>query len=281
MTKHRVLAAAAAVAAAGLTALVGPTLTGAQSQGEIGATGTVVHRWTVSAGRTRADKLVVEKISPASSTVILYCRGSGCPFDSKTVKPKSGKATLTGLLSGKRFKVGNELDVVITAPGLTGRFLMFAMRKDAIPALKAACSATGSRNPVGCPGAPGSAGAPGPAGPQGPAGAQGPAGPPGANGLSIVRMRTGTAFNVNRNGFNTGTANCLAGEHATGGGVHPNNNVYFPRITASYPLPNPSSGTPNNGGVPTGWQVWVANDDTGGFTAPATVTMTPYVLCAP
>jgi hypothetical protein len=79
---------------------------------------------------------------------------------------------------------------------------------------------------------------------------------------------------VNRNNYNFGTASCLAGERATGGGVQPVSNVYFPRVIGSFAQPA------TNGTTPTGWAVWVANDDTGGFNAPATVTVRAYVICA-
>jgi hypothetical protein len=97
-------------------------------------------------------------------------------------------------------------------------------------------------------------------------------------------MRTGASFNVLENDFNTGTANCSPGEKATGGGVipaAPNSNVYFPSVVASYPLPNPSTNTttPGNGITPTGWQVWVADNDQKIGPAP-TITMIPYVICA-
>jgi hypothetical protein len=94
-------------------------------------------------------------------------------------------------------------------------------------------------------------------------------------------MRVGSDFTVLRNDFATGTASCNAGERATGGGVYPKSNVYFPRVGASFPTPNPASfTTPNNAVTPTGWRVWVSMDDTAGFTAPASVTETPYVICA-
>jgi hypothetical protein len=98
--------------------------------------------------------------------------------------------------------------------------------------------------------------------------------------LRGVRMRTGTPFTVSRNSFNDGTASCAGSEQATGGGVFPNSNVFFPNVVGSYPTPNPfPPAPPNNGVVATGWTVWVSNPDVGGLIAPTTVTMTPYVLC--
>ena len=94
-------------------------------------------------------------------------------------------------------------------------------------------------------------------------------------------MRTGASFTVGENGFSSGHANCNAGEKATGGGVYPDSNVYFPAVIASFPLPNANAfTTPNNGTTPTGWEVWVSDNDTTSSTAPTTITMTPYVICA-
>ena len=95
-------------------------------------------------------------------------------------------------------------------------------------------------------------------------------------------MRFGASFSVNRNSFATGTANCNAGEKATGGGVYNEQNVFFPQVVASYPLPNPSSPPATGDGITaTGWRVWMANSDTPTATAPATVDlMRAYVICA-
>ena len=92
--------------------------------------------------------------------------------------------------------------------------------------------------------------------------------------LRGVRMRTGSTFSISAGSFNEGTASCLAGEYATGGGAYPRSNVLTPRITASFPTPNPNAFTaPGNGTVPTGWHVYVANEAYGA------IEMTPYVLC--
>jgi hypothetical protein len=149
---------------------------------------------------------------------------------------------------------------------------------------KASAAAKKKRGPRG---KPGPRGPQGPEGPAGQAGAAGPAGAPGAQGppgAASVTMRTGPSFLVNRNSFEDGTATCAAGERATGGGVFASSNVFFPNVVASHPTPNPTNGTPNTGITPTGWHVWVANNDVfrDGSTpsqAPATVTMIPYAIC--
>jgi hypothetical protein len=169
---------------------------------------------------------------------------------------------------------------LITAVSVAGVSLAESSGDGTSSKEKAKAAAQGKRGPRG---------KTGPAGPRGPQGGEGPAGapgPPGANGapgppgsVSSVTMRTGPQFGVTRNSFQDGQANCVAGERATGGGVYPISNVYFPAVVASFPLPNAGAGgTPNNGVTPTGWQVWVSNNDQVG-TAPATVTMVPYVIC--
>jgi hypothetical protein len=166
---------------------------------------------------------------------------------------------------------------VITALTVAGVGLAESSGDGTSSTAKAKAAAQGKRGPRGKTGPAGPRGPQGPEGPAGASGAPGPAGPPGS--VSSVAMRTGAQFSVNRNSFNDGSANCLAGERATGGGVYPTSNVYYPNVVASFPLPNPTSfAAPNNGTTPTGWHVWVANNDQTA-NAPATVTMVPYVIC--
>ena len=129
------------------------------------------------------------------------------------------------------------------------------------------------RGPAGRDGATGATGAPGLAGATGPSGAKGDKGDDGDTGpagATNVVTRTGTQFAVTRNGFASGTATCNAGERATGGGVSADTNVFFPQVTESLPV----GSTP-----PTGWKVTVGLHDQA-TTAPATASMTPYVVCA-
>lgn len=128
----------------------------------------------------------------------------------------------------------------------------------------------------------GDTGATGATGATGPQGAKGDTGAAGVSGATSIVMRFGASFSVSRNGFATGSANCNAGEKATGGGVYNEQNVYFPRVVSSYPLPNPGSPPATGNGITaTGWKVWIALNDEGGSTAPATVDLLrAYVICA-
>jgi hypothetical protein len=140
-------------------------------------TGSVTHSWFVRHRRTRVESLMVTGITPASATVTVLCHGAGCPFSTKSVAPRGGRANLAGLFRGHLLKSGVNVAIIVVAPATTGRYVSFDMRPAAVPELKAACSAPGSLSPVGCPGPAGPAGPVGPQGQAGVAGAPGPAGP--------------------------------------------------------------------------------------------------------
>jgi len=87
-------------------------------------------------------------------------------------------------------------------------------------------------------------------------------------------MRKGNVINVNANNFATGTANCLPGEKATGGGVFNQSQVFTMVITSSYPIPNGTdTATTLTGVAATGWKVWVANNSA------STHDVQAYVMC--
>jgi collagen triple helix repeat protein len=120
---------------------------------------------------------------------------------------------------------------------------------------------------VGPPGAPGPAGPPGPPGPAGPQGPQGPAGPQGPQGDPGPQGPPGPTNVVVRLGpISTpgadSTANCQAGERATGGG-----GVVFVTsvgLRTSIPFPNVP------GATPTAWIV----------LGEAAAPVQAYVVCA-
>jgi hypothetical protein len=243
-------------------------------------TGSVSHNWSVAGGKTRVLKLTAHKFNRSGVKVQVLCNGKGCPFKVKNVPVRGGQAKAARVFKGRKLRTGATVSVLFAAPGTIGRFVAFTTRRSAIPSVKSACGTFDTTIPTGCVGPQGPRGPAGAPGPAGPPGARGPAGPQGASGVSSVTMRTGPSFTVNRNSFATGAAGCNAGERATGGGAYPNSNVLFPNVAASFPTPNATAFTaPQNGVTPTGWRVWVSNPDVATSTAPATVTMTPYVIC--
>jgi len=109
------------------------------------------------------------------------------------------------------------------------------------------------------------AGPQGPKGDAGPTGAQGPAGPAGA-GATHFTVRIAGGGNVAPGASSDATAQCQAGEQATGGGAWTSNKELVLNVSV------PWAGA---GGPSTNWRVQVAN--TG---AVSTGQYTVYVICA-
>jgi hypothetical protein len=150
--------------------------------------GNLTHDWAYKGSRTRVRSLRFDAISPANATVSVTCRGRACPFRSQAATPRNGSVDLAGLFRGRQLRSGSNVEVVLKAPGTTGRMWSFTIRTDAIPDLRVACTAVGSETAVGCPGEPGAAGAPGAPGPAGPGGAAGQPGSAGAAGLGSAAV---------------------------------------------------------------------------------------------
>jgi hypothetical protein len=115
-------------------------------------------------------------------------------------------------------------------------------------------------------GAAGRTGPVGPTGPAGPTGPQGNTGMTGASGPVDVVMRIGTATAVTSNASATASADCDAGEMATGGGFFSQVGV---QVTASRPVPLTA------GAEATGWQATVEN------TTASSAFFGAYAMCTP
>ena len=106
----------------------------------------------------------------------------------------------------------------------------------------------------------------GPQGPKGDAGPQGTAGPAGASGATHFIVRIAGGGNVAPGANSDATAQCQAGEQATGGGAWTSN----PSLAITVSVPWASAGGPS-----TNWRVGVHN-----ASAVQTSQYTAYVLCA-
>jgi hypothetical protein len=106
----------------------------------------------------------------------------------------------------------------------------------------------------------------GPTGPAGPTGLKGATGMTGATGPVNVVMRIGTATEVASNASATASADCDAGEMATGGGFFTQVDV---QVTASRPVPlTPAAQA-------TGWQATFKN------TTASSAFVGAYAMCTP
>ena len=112
----------------------------------------------------------------------------------------------------------------------------------------------------------GHTGAAGPTGPVGPTGPKGDTGLTGASGPVNVVIRIGAATAVAASGSATASADCDAGEMATGGGFFSQVDV---QVTASRPVPL------TDGAQATGWQATVKN------TTASSAFFGAYAMCTP
>ena len=109
-----------------------------------------------------------------------------------------------------------------------------------------------------------------PAGPPGEQGSQGPQGLQGTAGATNVTVRFAESSpGTTANSVESATANCQAGERATGGGVESFNHNSFGDLRVAVRQHKPPSGTPTSWHVKTWWTVSYAS-----------AFIRAYVVCA-
>jgi hypothetical protein len=173
----------------------------------------------------------------------------------------AGTATAGSLINGSQLRPSSVDGSALRNGTITPSKLSHA-------ALKTRRGPRGPRGPRGLTGPAGPAGPAGARGATGASGPAGPAGPAGPSGATSVVVRT-VGDSVPGGSFNQTftTVNCLAGEHATGGGVSLGGSPDFgDAIWTSAPAPDGSTN-------PTGWTAQVVNQ--GASTMPFTV----YAVC--
>ena len=116
-------------------------------------------------GYTMIRNLVVDGAS-GGLTVMVRCRGRGCPFAShatllsngmrcgKTAGKlcfSSGSFNITPAFAGHRLAVGSQVSVSITRPDWVGKSYRFTVRSRRGPRIQIGCLAPGATTPgVGC-----------------------------------------------------------------------------------------------------------------------------------
>jgi Putative metal-binding motif len=110
----------------------------------------ITNRWLF--GTTTRVILLEVKGVPAGATVKVRCKtkAKGCPFRSKRVAVKRGKAKLTSLFKHRKLKPGARIDVSITAPAAIGKLVRFTMRRNKIPKAQALCIRPGAKPAARC-----------------------------------------------------------------------------------------------------------------------------------
>jgi PKD repeat protein len=88
--------------------------------------------------------------APAGTTVVVSCKGKGCPKKKKAIKQGKG-AALRFKKFERAFKPGTKIVITVTKPGFLGRHTTYTMRRGAGPKRVDLCLAPGAKKPTACP----------------------------------------------------------------------------------------------------------------------------------
>jgi hypothetical protein len=103
---------------------------------------------------TRTASLVstmnLSNITPRSGTKLkVTCKGKGCPFKSKSVRIRRGRAKLSGIFKKRRHRAklrkGVKIQISLTRSRTISKVYLFKIRRAALPNFDTRCSLPGSR----------------------------------------------------------------------------------------------------------------------------------------
>jgi N,N-dimethylformamidase beta subunit-like, C-terminal len=110
-------------------------------------------RWSVRGSRVTIEKLLVKRV-PSGGTVELRCAGRNCPVRRrKGSRPRRGRVNLLNAIRKQRsrFRVGQTLEVRITASGHIGKVVRYGLKKGKKPPrARVLCLRPGERAPRPC-----------------------------------------------------------------------------------------------------------------------------------
>jgi hypothetical protein len=89
-------------------------------------------RHKVANGLTTVRKLKLTRL-PDAATVKVSCKGGGCAFKNKTLRPKKSSVTLTGLFKGKQLSAGTVIKLRIKASGYEPTTIRYKTREGSKP----------------------------------------------------------------------------------------------------------------------------------------------------
>jgi hypothetical protein len=94
--------------------------------------------WRARGRTTRVTRLAIRSV-PAGARIVAKCKGRGCPFRSKAVRPRRGAADLTPLFGRRPLRSGAVVEIRVTKAGWIGQIVRFAIRKGRPPAKALLC----------------------------------------------------------------------------------------------------------------------------------------------
>jgi hypothetical protein len=100
---------------------------------------------------TQPTRLEVIDISPSDAKVTVNCKGSGCPFKTKTFTPKKKKVGLLSSFGNRKLRTGTTIVILVTASDALGKYVSYTVRKTSAPKRVRACVEPGATDPITCP----------------------------------------------------------------------------------------------------------------------------------
>ena len=98
------------------------------------AAGKLASKWKVARGSTAVLKLSLTGLSSSEKvTVACKAKGKACPFHSKRVAQRGGKANLSKLFARRKLPAGTVISISLSAPGARSQTIRFTLRKGKIP----------------------------------------------------------------------------------------------------------------------------------------------------
>jgi PKD repeat protein len=89
--------------------------------------------------------------APRGATVLVRCRGVGCPRAPLAAHMRSAGRALRLRMFEARYRPGARLEVFVTMPGRIGKYVRFEMRGTAAPARQDLCLGARGTKPIQCP----------------------------------------------------------------------------------------------------------------------------------
>jgi Ca2+-binding RTX toxin-like protein len=103
-------------------------VTGCEQTGTLPKTnGSISHLEQLTNRYVMFTRLNVEDLSPADASVVVICKGGGCPFAKRTF-PGGGTVNLTRSFKNRKLRVGTTVEVQIVAPGHVGKVVRYTVK---------------------------------------------------------------------------------------------------------------------------------------------------------
>ncbi len=87
---------------------------------------------------------------PQGGRLIVICQGGGCPFATRSFKPRHGQVILAPTFAHSPLRPGARLVLEVLAANRVGKVEIFAIRSAQPPVVTRACRPPGTSRPARC-----------------------------------------------------------------------------------------------------------------------------------